>query len=554
MKRAFGILMLSLYAGSLLATTPRLEAQSDAKNVKEEDRLYNSALVTKEAMGMKSRIPQKLLDKAECVIVIPSVIKGAVGFGGSYGRGAMSCRGGEDFNGPWSYPTMMALEGFSAGFQVGGQATDFVLLVMDERGARAILSGKFKIGGDAAAAAGPVGRDSQANLDVYLRTTILSYSRSRGLFAGVSLEGSTLRPDKRANEKLYGKPLSAKSIVLENAVAPPAPASAEKLVATLNKYGKNTSEPSASAAAIPPSAPSTAEPVSTPAPAPSSASAAAAAPPAPANRPPTASCSADPAPIVSGSGNTVLVRAEASDPDNDPLTYTWTTTAGTIDGSGPEVHWNPAGVAPGAYSVTAHVDDGRGGTVECQAALRVEAPQPAVEAKLVIHSVFFPTALPNTKQPNKGLMESQQETLTLLANDFNEYRKSQPDAHLVLAGHADHRGRQALNEGLSERRVEITKRFLIGLGIPEANLETKARGEEENITQDQVKQLVVQNPNLTPEQKHKILSQLRIVTLAQNRRVDITLSSTGQQSVRHFPFNAEDALTLLSPKRARSKS
>jgi outer membrane protein OmpA-like peptidoglycan-associated protein len=441
---------------------------------------------------------------------------------------------------------------------------------MDERGARSILSGKFKIGGDAAAAAGPIGRDSQANLDVYFRTTILSYSRSRGLFAGVSLEGSTLRPDKRANEKLYGKPLSAKSIVLENAVAPPAPGSAEKLVETLNKYGKNASETSTSAAAISPSAPSTAEPVSTPAPAPSSASAAAAAPPpaaqssdstaaavappAPANRPPTATCSADPAPIVSGSGNTVLVRAEASDPDNDPLTYTWTAAAGTIEGSGAEVHWNPAGVAPGAYSVTAHVDDGRGGTVECQAALRVEAPPRAVETKLAIHSVFFPTALPSTKQPNKGLMESQQETLTVLANDFKEYRKGQPDAHLVLEGHADHRGRQALNEGLSERRVEITKRFLIGLGIPEASLETKAQGEEQNITQEQVKQLVEQNPNLTPEQKHKILSQLRIVTLAQNRRVDITLSSTGQQSVRNFPFNAEDALTLLSPKRGRSKS
>ena len=237
MKRWFAVLILGLYVGcSLLATAPRLEAQSNAK---EEDRLENSALVIKEAMGMHSRIPQKLLEKAECVIVIPSVIKGAVGFGGSYGRGAMSCRGGEDFNGAWSYPTMMALEGFSAGFQLGGQATDFVLLVMNERGARAILGGKFKIGGDAAASAGPVGRDSQANLDVYMRTTILSYSRSRGLFAGVSLEGSTLRPDNRANEKLYGKKLSARSIVLENSVPQPAPASAEKLVATLNKYGKN---------------------------------------------------------------------------------------------------------------------------------------------------------------------------------------------------------------------------------------------------------------------------------------------------------------------------
>ena len=539
MKHGFGVLVLSLYTGfSLLATPPRLEAQSNGKNAKEEDRLYNSALVMKEAMGMKSRIPQKLLDKAECVIVIPSVIKGAIGFGGSYGRGAMSCRGGEDFTGAWSYPTMMALEGFSAGLQLGGQATDFVLLVMNERGARAILSGKFKIGGDAAASAGPVGRDSQANLDVYMRTTILSYSRSRGLFAGVSLEGSTLRPDKRANEKLYGKPLSARSIVLENAVPTPAPASAEKLVATLNKYGKSPTEASASAAAVPPSPPAPVAPPS----------------PAPTNHPPTASCSADPAQVVSGAGNTVLVRADASDPDNDPLTYTWTTTAGTIDGSGAEVHWNPAGVAPGAYSVTAHVDDGRGGTAECRAELRVKAPPPTVESKLAIHSIFFPTALPSAEHPNEGLMESQQETLFSLASDFKKYLTSRPDAHLVLEGHADHRGKPGFNEALSERRVEITKRFLIGLGIPEANLETKAYGKEENISQDQVKQLVEQNPNLTREQKDKILSQLRIVTLAQNRRVDITLSSTGQQSVRHFPFNAEDAMTLLSPKRGRTKS
>jgi SH3 domain-containing YSC84-like protein 1 len=262
MKRGFAVLMLSLYSGfALLATAPKLEAQSNAK---EEDRLYNSALVVKEAMGMSSRIPQKVLDNAKCVIVIPSVIKGAVGFGGSYGRGAMSCRGGEDFNGPWTYPTMMALEGFSAGLQLGGQATDFVLMVMDERGASAILSGKFKIGGDAAASAGPIGRDSQANLDIYMRTTILSYSRSRGLFAGVSLEGSTLRPDNRANEKLYGKKLNARNIVLENAVPTPPPAPAEKLVATLDKYGKSAAGTSAAAVAAP-TAP--AAPGSSPAPA-----------------------------------------------------------------------------------------------------------------------------------------------------------------------------------------------------------------------------------------------------------------------------------------------
>jgi outer membrane protein OmpA-like peptidoglycan-associated protein len=351
-------------------------------------------------------------------------------------------------------------------------------------------------------------------------------------------KGSTLRPDNRANKKLYGKPLNAKSIVLDNEVPTPAPASADKLVATL-KYGKRSTETSAAAAAAPSAPPAPAAPAPTPAPA-----------PAPTNHPPTASCAADPAKVVSGAGKTVLVRADASDAYNDPLTYTWTATGGAIDGSGAEVHWNPAGVAPGAYSVTAHVDDGRGGTADCQADLHVETPAPSVEAKLAIRSVFFPTALPTRDKPNVGLMESQQETLTSLAADFKEYLAIQPNAHLVLEGHADHRGAVDSNEALSERRVEITKRFLIGLGIPETNLETKVFGEEENVTSEQVKQMVEQDHNLNQGQKDKILSQLRVVTLAQNRRVDITLSSTGQQSVR----NAADAMTLLSPKRKRTKS
>jgi lipid-binding SYLF domain-containing protein len=533
MTTGFATIVPSLSLGLFLLTcAPNLYARSDSK---EADRLQNSALVIKEAMGMKSQIPQKLLDKAYCVIVIPSALKGAVGFGGSYGRGAMSCRGGNNFKGPWTAPTMMALEGASAGLQLGGQATDFVLLVMDDRGARSILSGKFKIGGDAAAAAGPVGRDAQANLDVYLRTTILSYSRSRGLFAGVSLEGSTLRPDKKANEKLYGKDVSARSIVLENAVA--TPASAEPLIAELNRYGESPTAKSASAGSAPPQPQPPPEPP--------------AQPPAPApNRPPTVTCSGSPLQVVSGSGNTVLVHADASDPDNDPLTYAWTATGGTVDGSGAEVRWNPAGVAPGTYSITARVDDGRGGTADCRAELTVEAPPPPVEKKLAIHSVFFPTALPTREKPNRGLVESQQETLRSLASNFKEYLESHPDAHLLLQGHADHRGRPKFNEALSERRADLTKRFLVGLGVPEANLETKAFGEEADMTKEQVKQLVEEHPHLSQEQKNKILNNLSIVTQAQNRRVDITLSGTGQQSVRQFPFNAEDALTLLSPKKA----
>jgi len=356
MKQGFLAIMLSLSTGlSLLVNAPGLEARSDSK---EAERLNNSALVMKEAMGMPSRIPQDLLDKAYCVIVIPSVIKGAFGVGGSYGRGAMSCRGGEDFKGPWSPPTMMALEGGSAGFQVGGQATDFVLLVMSKRGATSILSGKFKIGGDAAASAGPVGRDAQANLDVYMRTTILSYSRSRGLFAGVSLEGSTLRPDNKANKNLYGKELSAKSIVLDGAAS--TPPSAEKLISTLNQYGKNPAATSASA--------HTAS-LATP------------------NRPPVGSCYADPVQVISDSGNTVLVRADASDPDNDPLTYTWTAPVGTIEGTGSQVRWNPAGAAVGAYSVTVRVDDGRGGTVSCVAQVLVAARQPTLSCSASPSSV-----------------------------------------------------------------------------------------------------------------------------------------------------------------------
>jgi lipid-binding SYLF domain-containing protein len=215
----------------LVSLNPQAMRADNAGKIK--DRLQNAALVTKEAMGVRSGVPKRLLDKAFCVIVIPSVIKGAIGFGGSYGRGVMTCRAGEDFKGEWGAPSMISLEGVSFGFQLGGQATDFVLLVMDERGGRSILSGKVKIGGDAAAAAGPVGRDMQANLDIYLRTSILTYSRSRGLFAGVSLEGSTLRPDNKANEVLYGKKLGAKDIVLEGVVPPPA--SAEPLISVLKE-------------------------------------------------------------------------------------------------------------------------------------------------------------------------------------------------------------------------------------------------------------------------------------------------------------------------------
>jgi lipid-binding SYLF domain-containing protein len=229
MKR---VLLLMVVTGFVCST---VSAQSD-----ENKRIKNSGQVMTEILNIPDDIPADLLDKAECVIVLPSVMKLAMGIGGSYGRGVMTCRSGKDFNGPWSAPSMMALEGGSFGLQLGGQATDFVLLVMNRRGAESILSSQVKLGGDMAAAAGPKGRDAAASTDVTMRAEILSYSRSRGLFAGISLEGSTLRPDNDGNERLYGKGTTAKEIVINSNVRPPA--SARLLLATLNrKSPKNRS-------------------------------------------------------------------------------------------------------------------------------------------------------------------------------------------------------------------------------------------------------------------------------------------------------------------------
>src|SRR3974390_225820 len=209
---------------------------------KEEERVDNAGKVMQEILKAPDSIPQSVLDKADCVVVLPSVVKLAVGIGGSYVRGVRTCRGGKDFQGKWGAPTMMALEGGSAGLQLGGQATDFVLLLMNSRSATGILSSKFKLGADASAAAGPVGRTASAETDATLRADILSYSRARGAFAGVSLEGSTLRPDNDANKNLYGKKIEAKEIVLDAAVKPPV--SASTLLETLDKASPvNKSKP-----------------------------------------------------------------------------------------------------------------------------------------------------------------------------------------------------------------------------------------------------------------------------------------------------------------------
>jgi SH3 domain-containing YSC84-like protein 1 len=208
---------------------------------KEEDRVKNSGQVISEIMNLPDDIPQSVIDKADCVVVMPSVIKAAFVVGGSYGRGVLTCRSGRNFRGPWSAPSMMALEGASFGLQLGGQATDFVLLLMSPRSATNILKSKVKIGGDASAAAGPVGRNASAETDATLRAEILSYSRARGLFAGISLSGSTLRPDNDGNKRLYGKEVTADAIVFDKAV--PAPPSAALLLSTLTKHSpKNLSK------------------------------------------------------------------------------------------------------------------------------------------------------------------------------------------------------------------------------------------------------------------------------------------------------------------------
>ncbi len=204
---------------------------------KEADRLQQSATVLKDILNMPDGIPKDLLNKAVCVLIYPSVKKAAFGVGASYGRGAITCRSGQDLNGPWSAPAMFALEGASFGFQLGGQATDFVLLIMNEDGANSVMSSKVKLGADASAAAGPKGRDTSAETDAEMRAEILSYSRAQGVFAGVSLEGSTMRSDDGANKDLYGQQLSAKEIVREGKVPPPA--AAKGLLDELNAASPN---------------------------------------------------------------------------------------------------------------------------------------------------------------------------------------------------------------------------------------------------------------------------------------------------------------------------
>jgi lipid-binding SYLF domain-containing protein len=232
MRRAASFTVVIFLAFSLFA----------ADESREQKRLEACGQVFKEIMDIPDGLPKELLNKAECVIVIPSVLKFAIGVGGDFGRGAITCRTGTHFTGPWSAPALFALEGANIGFQLGGQDTDYVLLVMNAKGANSILGSKVKLGADASAAAGPKGRAAAADTDVVMKAEILSYSRARGLFAGVSLEGSTLRSDGSANTKLYGRKLSAREIVRQGKVG--VPPSGRELISLLDKFSpKNTSDP-----------------------------------------------------------------------------------------------------------------------------------------------------------------------------------------------------------------------------------------------------------------------------------------------------------------------
>ena len=276
------------------------------------------------------------------------------------------------------------------------------------------------------------------------------------------------------------------------------------------------------------------------------------------NTPPTvASCAADPSTITVGQSSTVTTTA--SDADNDQLTYSYTTSGGRVTGSGASVQFDSTGAAPGVYTVTCHVSDGRGGENSANTQVTVKAVEPPkeLEQRLSLHSIYFPTAQPLPNSPvTTGLLASQKQTLIALASDFKKYLEFKPDTHLILQGHADPRGGPEYNKALSDRRVERTKVFLVAQGVDAGHIETQGLGQEEQPPMDagQIKQAVQQDPNLTAAQKTVLIRDARALALAQSRRVDVTLNTTGQTSVRQYPFNAGDALNLIDPKGVRTQA
>jgi outer membrane protein OmpA-like peptidoglycan-associated protein len=263
------------------------------------------------------------------------------------------------------------------------------------------------------------------------------------------------------------------------------------------------------------------------------------------NQPPVISCAPERDPI--NAGERVAIISKASDPDNDPLTYSYAATGGQISGNGPTAQFDSTGLAPGSYSITCTADDGRGGRTSAATTVTVqEHPEiKQLEARLSLHDIYFPTAQPTVARPNGGLLPSQIKTLDALVSDFTKYLTYRPDAHLIMAGHADIRGTKEYNQKLSERRVERVKSYLVEHGVPADHLETKAFGEEQNMSAAEVKALIEQDTTLSEETRQKVLKNLPTIVLANNRRVDVTLSTTGQQGVRGLPFNAEDASTLI---------
>jgi outer membrane protein OmpA-like peptidoglycan-associated protein len=271
--------------------------------------------------------------------------------------------------------------------------------------------------------------------------------------------------------------------------------------------------------------------------------------------PPTISCAADPTSIKPG--DTANLTATAVSPQNRPLTYTFSATAGTVTPSGATATYNSTGAPSGSVDVTCNVADDKGHSATATANLTILPPPPPpgpspeqirLEARLALHSIFFPTAQPRATHPEGGLVDSQKGTLNTLATDFKSYLAIKPDAHLTLTGHADVRGTAEYNQALTERRVNRAKSFLVEQGVPEADIDTRAVGKEQQLTTEQVRALVEQNPDLSDVEKKKVLRRLSVIVLAQNRRVDISLSTTGQQSVQLYPFNAADSMTLLNEK------
>jgi outer membrane protein OmpA-like peptidoglycan-associated protein len=278
--------------------------------------------------------------------------------------------------------------------------------------------------------------------------------------------------------------------------------------------------------------------------------------PVPPKNPPTISCTPNPA--STQAGTPVTVTCNCTSPDNVPVSVeNWTASAGSITGSGTTATLATAGVAPGPITVGATCRDSRGLTTQTTAAVIVEpAVNKELAARLALHSVYFPTAQPTEKNPNAGLVASQQKMLMDLATDFKQYLETQPSAHLTLLGHADVRGSVAYNQALSQRRVARVRSFLIENGIPVASLDTKAFGKERNMTSTEVRETVEQNPQLTPNERQRILSNMKTIIWASNRRVDIALNAPGQTetSVRQYPFNAADALTLIGGRDGSSSA